>query len=378
VTRLANGGAQPLLDFLTRSDFAFDWRPTPLVPKWQRIVLELQKYKNSNPRNSVTALENFIRFDLAQVTREDCVEQLSGDRYAATGDYFLERRSALRQGLLTQCGQMASSAGAMSYAELADAFNRTLAGHYPFARAQSGDAAAELNPILDYLRLFAAQAPAARRALARGATEAQQEAVSFLDQMEKVRAFFAPFLEDNPSDLPGYDVAVDFRVNRGFEKGGDQIIDWQLKIGDQTLRLGDAAKSVRWHLSDPVIVSLRWAKDGPVSPVLEQVANPDPMNRVVSWPYDERWALLRLLAQHRAPASEIDRRAEIVPQVLKFTARTVSVVDPETTAPGPVGEAKVFVRVRLSTLPAGAKAPVPLVMPDFPTRAPVLLREASK
>ena len=381
VARLASDGAQPLLDFLTRSDFTFDWRPTPLVPKWQRIVLELQKYQDNNPRNSVTALENFIRFDLAQVTRDGCVEQLSGDRYAATGDYFLDRRYALRQGLLGQCGQIASSAGAASYTQLADAFNRSLAGRYPFASVAAGDdvAAAELNPILDYLRLFAAEAPAARRALARGSSAAQQEALAFLDQMDKVRAFFAPFLDDSGSELPGYDVAVDFRVNRSFERGADQIIDWQVTIGDQAVRRGDPARLVRWHLSDPVGVSLRWAKDGPVSPVLEQVAAPpDSQNRVVSWRYDDRWALLRLLMAHRAPSTDLDRRAAIVPQVLEFTARTVGVIGPEAKSPGPVGQAKAFIRLKLSTTPPGSKAAAALVMPDFPTHAPLLAAEVSQ
>ncbi len=379
VARLADDGAQPLLDFLTRSDFAFNWRPTPLVPKWQRIVLELQKYQNSNPRNSVTALENFIRFDLAQVTRDGCVEQLSGDRYAATGDYFLERRNALRQGLLAQCGEIASSAGAAGYAQLADAFNRSLAGHYPFAADSLGNdaAAAQLGALLDYLRLFAARAPAARRALARGTTGAQQEALAFLDQMEKVRAFFAPFLDDGAADLPGYDVEVDFRVNRRFEQGADQIIGWQVTIGDQVLRRGEPAKPVRWHVTDPVSVNLRWAKDGPISPVLEQVADtPDAKSRTVSWRYDGRWALLRLLMAHHAPSTELDRRAEISPQVLEFATHTVSVTGPEAKAPGPVGEAKAFIRLRLSTVPPGGKSPVALVMPDFPTRAPSLRDEA--
>jgi type VI secretion system protein ImpL len=373
VARLASDGAAPLLDYLARSDFTFGWRPTPLVPKWQRIVLELQKYQNSNPRNSVSALENFIRFDLAQVTRDNCVQQLSGDRYAATGDWFLERRSALRQGLLAQCGAIAGAAGMAAYAELADAFNRNLAGHYPFARiAAPDDAPAELNPILDYLRLYAGEAPAARRALAQGGTAAQQEALAFLDQMDKVRAFFAPFLADAGDDVPGYDVAVDFRVNRRYERGADQIIDWQVTVGDQVLHRGDPARPLRWHVSDPVAVSLRWAKDGPVAPVLEQVAKLEAPGRVMSWRYDDRWALLRLMMAHRTPATQLDRRAEIVPQVLEFAARTVSVVGPETKSPGPVGEARAFIRLRLSMLPPGAKAPVPIIVPVFPSRAPVL------
>jgi len=381
VARLAGDGAEPLLDFLARSDFSLDWRPTPLVPKWQRIALELQKYQNNNPRNSISALETFIRFDLAQMTQDNCADQLSGDRYAATGDYFLDRRSALRQGLLSQCSETANSAGAAGYVRLADAFNRLLAGRFPFAPSSSaGDAAAaQIETIVSYLDLFAANAPAARKALARGSTEAQQEALAFLDQMEKVRAFFAPFLGEGGDDLPGYDVAVDFRVNRRFEQGADQIIDWQATIDDQLFRRGEPGKPARWHLSDPVSVSLRWAKDGPVSPVLEGAGDGQgAKDRVVSWRYDDRWGLLRLLMDHRSQPAELEGRSDLLPQVLKFTARTLGVIGPDAATPAPVGAAKAFIRVRLSTTPPGAKAPVALVMPDFPTHAPLLVSEARR
>ena len=381
VARLATDGAQPLLDFLSRSDFAFNWRPVPLVSKWQRIVLELQKYQNNNPRNSVSALENFIRFDLAQVTRDGCVDQLSGDRFAGTGDYFLDRRNALRQGLLSQCSAMAGAAGAAGYAQLADRFNRLLAGRFPFARSAPGDDAAEasLGEIADYLQYFAANAPAVRRDLAKGSTAADQEALAFIDEMDKVRAFLAPFLNQGGDEVPGVDVGVDFRVNRSFEQGADQIIDWQVAIGDRLFRRGQTEKPARWHLTDPISVSLRWAKDGPVSPVLEGVADAEEMKtRLVSWHYSDRWALLHLLLDHRSAAAEIDREAGLVPQVLKFAAQTVQVIGPQTRAPGPVGEAKAFIRIRLSAVPPGGKAPVALVMPDFPTRAPSLVAEASR
>ncbi|HUJ96854.1 MAG TPA: hypothetical protein VLV85_01355, partial [Stellaceae bacterium] len=189
----------------------------------------------------------------------------------------------------------------------------------------------------------------------------------------------APFLDQSSPDLPGFDVDVDFRVNRRFEQGADQIIDWQLAIGDQVFRRGQPGKPVRWHLGDPVTVSLRWAKDGPTSPVLQGVADAEELKtRVVSWSYDDRWALLRLLIDHRTPSEELDRNAVLSPQVLRFGAQTVAVIGPDTRAPGPVGRARAFIRVRLSAVPPGGKAPVAVAMPDFPTRAPLLLGEAER
>ena len=111
--------------------------------------------------------------------------------------------------------------------------------------------------------------------------------------------------------------------------------------------------------------------------MLQGVADAQEMQtRLVNWTYDDRWSLLHLMVDHRTPSEQLDRRSDLAPQVLKFTAQTVQVIGPETRAPGPVGEARAFIRVRLSTLPPGAKAPAPLVMPDFPTHAPLQVAAA--
>ncbi len=369
INRLADSGARPLTDFLARSDFSHNWRPIPLVAKWQRIIVELQKFQNANPSSSVASLDNFIRFDLAGMTRSNCLDQLAGDRFEVTGDYFLDRRNLIRQSLLGECGGAVGEAG---YAQLADMFNRMLAGRYPFAAPDHHGAEASVAAITDYLHLYATRAPAIRKALGRGASLPARSALAFLDQMDAVQAFFAPFLGGSERTHPGIDVEVDFRVNRGFEKGADQIIEWQFAVGDQVIRRGQQSPPQRWHPDDPVTVSLRWAKDGTLAPILQSVGDDEKKRRIVTYAYSGRWSLLRLLQEHGVAAVELDRRADTSPYVLKFTARTAAVAEAAAREPQAVTQAKVFLRVRLSAASPDAKTSVALMLPDFPTRAPLL------
>ena len=368
IVRLATTGAQPLVNFLTRGDFSNGWRPMPLLPKWQRIVLDVGEAQNGTPANPVSELENFLQLDLPQVTRDNCADQLAPDRTAVAGDYFLDRRNALRQVLYTQCLASGRTSAAAAYAQLAERFNTALAGRFPFAPANANAPDAMLDALTDYLRVFSASAPAVEREFTRQSLPAQRQALAFLQQMEKVRTFFAAFPDAAPGELPGFDVTADFRVNRRFEAGANQIIGWELVTGDHLFQQGDAVKPFRWHVSDPVTVNLRWAKDGPVAP-----ANGS-SDRVVSWKYAGNWALLRLIEDRGARADEIDPSAMLAPHVLKFTAETAPVAGaPSTTpSPAPVKNATAFIAVHLSATPPGEKAPVNVVLPDFPARAPAL------
>lgn len=368
IIRLATTGAQPLVDFLSRSDFSSTGRPTPLLPKWQRIVLDIGEAENGAPANPVSELEDFLRVDLARVTRDNCAEQLAPDRTGIAGDYFLDRRNALRQVLYGQCLAAGRTGAAAAYAQLAERFNASLAGRFPFAPAGTNAPDAIPDAVTDYLRLLAASAPAVEKEFARQAIPAQRPALIFLQQMEKVRTFFAAFPDATPDDPPGFDVTADFRINRRFEAGADQIIGWELVTGDHLFQQGDAVKPFRWHVSDPVTVNLRWAKDGPVAP-----ANGS-SDRVVSWKYQGNWALLRLIEDRRARAEEIDPSAMLAPHVLKFTAETAPVAGAPgaTPSPAPVKQATAFIGVHLSSTPPGEKAPVNVVLPEFPARAPAL------
>ena len=48
----------------------------------------------------------------------------------------------------------------------------------------------------------------------------------------------------------------------------EQIIDWTLEVGEQTVHATDSQRQGRWRFGDRVRLTLRWAKDAPMQPSL--------------------------------------------------------------------------------------------------------------
>lgn len=385
--RLSDEIAAPLFTFLLRSDYSADWRTMPLAVKWQRIALELNKYRSGNPLNAVAALEGFIRFDLPTIAMENCFERLGDAAGAsATGDFFIQRRNEIRTQLLNRCRDVAAASVAADYGRLSEAFNRTLAGKYPFADYVDGPDMVEADPraVVDFVRLFDTVEGTVRTGLANGVSAAAVEARTFLDRMTAVRAFLAPFLV--PADLdpePGYDLAALFRVNRAREIGANRVIEWSFTVGDETIDLNQADRTLRWRPGDPVSASFRWAKDGPVVPIADgQPGNPEVAGLTATFAYDNLWSLVRLLQVHQASVIDFERQVDPAPHTLRFDVRTVSAGLRDAGAEGtPIGptdldQARLFVRLVLSSPTENAAERPRYVLPVFPVRAPALVGTA--
>ncbi len=370
VARLAHGGAEPVLGFLGRSDIAGATSSMPLIGKWRGILVALQSYQNGNSGGSIGALEDFIRFTLAAASRSNCpIRSGAGERLVAA-DFFGQRLEMLRREAAAVCNHATVATTVSEYDQLATLFSRLLAGRYPFAPA--GAAPVELSGVATFFEAFSTQEAPVRASLAKSANlPGTQDAIYFLDQLDKVSAFFAPLLAPPTGEKSGgYDVNVAFRVNRRHEHGADQIIDWRITVGDTVVR-GDHP-TARWFLGDPITVRLRWAKDSPLTPDARE-KGPQVDGRTAIFAVNGRWALIKLLREHLAAPDEADPgSADAVPHLLKFT---IPVSVPNTERAKPVTpEDQVIAYIRISLTAPGATGPkaAALVLPDFPEQAPDL------
>ena len=369
--------ASPIVTFALREQTPATLRSDPHVLKWQRILLEQQRYKADNPGSSLAQLERYIRFDLGAVKPDTCLQQLSTGTGAGS-DFFMQRRDTLRRQALAQCQRIAVRTLSTDYTRLAADFNGMLAGRYPFADYNGADTAeADLDAVTAFLERFGNAEPAIRRGLgsAQPGTPAGQ-ALEFVDRVAAVRDFLAPFLAPASNAPPAYDVNAEFRVNRPRESGGNQIMEWMVGLGGQQLLRGSDAKAGTWAPGDPVTVTLRWAKDAPVVPVsiigADGSVQPD---RAITFSYANRWSLVRLLQVHRSPAVDLPKLTDSRPHTLKFSADTGNVpVMGEPPSPKPLvgGKTSVFLRLSLSTLNPDGKTRASYVLPAFPYAAPSL------
>jgi type VI secretion system protein ImpL len=76
--------------------------PPPLVVRWRELLDELERREKRAPGSSLAALEAFIRSDMMEVSREDCLERLARQP-RTSGDFFGERLSVLQRALRQRC-----------------------------------------------------------------------------------------------------------------------------------------------------------------------------------------------------------------------------------------------------------------------------------
>ena len=188
-----------------------------------------------------------------------------------------------------------------------------------------------------------------------------------------------PLVGATAANPPAFDVEAGFRVNRQRETGGNQIIEWTLNLGEQQLMRGGEAKTAKWRPGEPVTLRLRWAKDAPVAPVAVAGAGTGAaiidQDRALVVSYANQWGLIRLLQNHRAPATDLPGLVDGQPETLKFSADTgnVPVTEaPKTAKPLLKSRTNVFVRVSVLSVGADGKTRRVLPLPVFPFNAPRL------
>ena len=371
--------AEPLVQFLNT------WSPTRseaqnrLVTRWQRIVADFRQYDGKKPGASLTALEEFILNEMDKITPETSCQAgaAAKDGRDPRQDYFQQIRSSLRKAIYERCLSLGSEAVYQTYTEIADLFNRTMAGNFPFAPLAPDKTQPEVTPeaIAEFYKLLDQTGKTARATLKESARfgVSRDRALQFLDQMEQLRPLVLPTGPEAEKEPPlTLDLVPAFRAFQAGESGGNQIIEWTLQAGGQIFRQHEPEHPGRWRNGNPIRLSLRWANDSPVLPVADsRQPNLRLGGRGVIFEYTNRWALFSFLRRHEAPASDIVKANDPKPYLLRFNVRTAP--DPKWaggTANRVDSSATVFMFFRVYT-PGGKAA---LAIPPFPVRAPSLER----
>jgi type VI secretion system protein ImpL len=402
IAELARQYAAPILDFASAQRFSLQ----PSV-NWKEILGQLDKYDAKKPGNTLSVLENFIRFEMDKVKPGNCSSVVAGYTPEPL-DYFIARRNALRQPFYLRCRTLAAAErtrsnnyareserlarkkletefyrGLKNYTDIQDEFNRTLGGKFPFSTVPASEPFKEADPesMRAFFELLARNKKAAEDILKQAPEYniRSQEALDFLRQMEAVRLFFEAFLTKKQV-YPAFDFNLRFRVNEGKEIGANQIIDWTFDVGRKRFHYRDASPAGVWGYGEPISVSLRWANDSPSVPAFKF----DPLSHMklegqtVTLTYRNNWSLLYLILKHKGTIKDFREGVDTEPHTLKIEVPTA----PNAKLANAVQRAQretlrttsVEVFLRLALLAPGKKdSTEPLILPDvFPTRAPRL------
>jgi type VI secretion system protein ImpL len=261
-----------------------------------------------------------------------------------------------------------------SYTRIADAFNRALAGQYPFAPLAAARTQQEVSPddVTAFYKVFDANSAAALASLddeTRFGGVAPQ-ARQFLAQLNNLRPLVVFTTPETEKELPfTFDVFPRFRVNRTNESGGNQIIEWTLTVGGQVFTQRDPEHAGRWRPGNPIRLSLRWANDSMYAPVADGQPNLVIRGRNALFEFTNRWALISFLQRLQAMPSELVQSGDSQPYTLRLRVKTALDTKWATTESSPAeGSSTVYLNVRI--LPAGGKNAVAL--PVIPAAAPSL------
>lgn len=330
---------------------------TQLARRWQAINRELERYRLKNPNGSLVLYEQFLTSLGADTDRSNCSEKLLGKAPGSRpGDFFAERHLQVYNALFKRCTELRVGEQRAQWTNFSDKFNRLLAGRQPFAVPS-----ARYTPEADFQDV--GQVLAGLRDSAPPGTSARR----FVEQMERVKLFLAPLYPVEEGAPAGYDVGVDFRVNQSAEIEGNQVIDWTLEMGTQSLKLRDAPRPLRWEPGMPIKLTLRLANDAPLSPGADPQQPAMAVDgKSVSYQFADVWSLVRMIQRQREP--DPTGRADTRAQLLRLEFPLVSeVANVAKLVPTPVGRARVYLRLTLS--PVGKRTTLAWPV-TFPTRAP--------
>jgi type VI secretion system protein ImpL len=373
VDTLARTYAQPLLSWMAREDGS---EPPPevrtLAGKWQSVLDDLRDYEAKKPGNAVAALEDYVANRMPAVEPRSCGSAAAPAVARSARSFFSASLSDLSRQLSSRCYSLAGSRALDLYEETARYFNQRLAGRYPFTDQLPGPGVpeADAEDVRAFFRLYDRSQAVIRSVPENGGLgQALAGSRRFYDQMARVRAFFAPFLDaEKPQAEPSFDVEAAFRVLREREVGANQIIGWVLEVGGERVTDRDAEpRKLRWTPGEPVRLILRWASDGIRMPVLtpQQASRPGVTvrDRSVVYEYTNRWSLLAAVADHRASVRDLPSYADTQPVTLALAVFT------QPSAGGPAGDVPTQVFLRMTLLAPGTTQS--LDPPAFPDRAPL-------
>ncbi|MBW1829573.1 MAG: hypothetical protein JRI74_09150 [Deltaproteobacteria bacterium] len=383
---LAEEYSRPLVTFFKNSQILRNRDEERILFKWERILVELDKYDNKKPKNSIAILEKYILAGMNTVDAENYYHKITEQMLRVqSGDIFLQRRNDLRRLLFDQCQVIASRNVEINYRALKTFFDEKLAGKFPFADIAPGQAGyeeADPEQIRDFYQFFSKTVPTIKSVLKFNDNFglSGQHVVRFMEEMEKVREFFSLYLDeddekkkdeeadDTKEKTPAFGLNVTFRVNQGHEAMANQIMGWKLVAGKQTFAYNGKKAAGQWLLGEPVAISLRWAKNAPYKPIFAgPFEGARVSGRTASWSFTNNWSLFRLLAEHAAEKTDFDGFKDTEPHTLKFEVDVDRVDGKDPT--GKKFKSRAFVRIALTTADKEKKS---IQMPEFPRSAPKL------
>lgn len=395
INYLAREFAEPLVLFIEKINKQGMPGDFPLITKWAGILEELAGYEQKTPGNGLSALEDFIMGPLNEVTLATCNKYVNSENMIPSqDDFFVEILVNIQEKLRERCVEISGDLSVNSYTNLATFFNANLANKFPFVdKADAPCPDANPQDIRTFFEMMDSQAANIKTVLqeAQNLGPAGKNALTFIEQMDKVRTFFGGYLVPNSIlPLPAFAYNVTFRVNREREVRANEILNWSVATDGSTIDMRSKSLEGLWNYGDSMNVIFRWALNSPLQPLPSaSTANYQVQGEDAVFSYDGNWALLKLLRLNKASPADFDTLNDPTPITLRFqipltntTSNITFNCQGSTEADPKSATAFISLQVMPIKSPANPKSPSstssqitpgsPVTLPYFPFEAPLI------
>jgi type VI secretion system protein ImpL len=324
INYLAREFAEPLVLFIEKINTQGMPGDLPLVTKWAGILADLAGYEQKTPGNGLSSLEDFIMGPLNEVTLATCNKYAdSEDLISSQDDFFVGILANIQEKLRDRCVELSGDVSVNNYTNLATFFNANLANKFPFVEkpdAPCPDAAPQ--DIRTFFEMMDSQAANIKATLqeAQNLGPAGKNALTFIEQMDKVRSFFGGYLVPNSTlPTPAFAYKVTFRVNQEREVRANEILNWSVVTNGSEINIRSKSLEGLWNFGNSMKVIFRWALNSPLQPLQsDSTANYQVQGEDAVFSYDGNWALLKLLRLNQANPTDFDTLNDPTPVTLRF------------------------------------------------------------
>ncbi|MDR2765908.1 MAG: hypothetical protein LBB63_00365 [Holosporaceae bacterium] len=298
---LAKDLATPVVDFLVLPNIVERVKNRPLVEKWKSIINSVLDYEAQKPGNSIAALETFLSDNLSKVSMESIDDKGEISAIAEIGgDYFLSKRSNVAKSLLSRAEVVQYDKAAACYNSINKFFNESLGHKFPFDKVE---AEASLRDIEKFIELYEQSPAAAAYATLERNREAKvvsAKALEFLKSMNKVIPFLKTWIaHSKASDPKTAPIAFNFQLRPApnLEALTSSVLNRTVAINGASVE--NDANAIFFN-DNKVEVAFNWVGSSEEKPYEKGAAgNLSIKGTQASFSYGGKWALLRLLENHK-------------------------------------------------------------------------------
>jgi len=310
---LLEGNHQKLYDFYSEYVQKFMKSMSPsmkMIPKqhigpynfWYSVFLNFE-----NKVKSYQAFETYIFSEFSQFRSEKCNDLI--DSFVSTAepfDYFDQQKRRIESKLYNFCYTSYIISARESYNEVADLFNRKIAGKYPFSQhipPNSREGIVENTDLLllfEKLKFFEENNMSFLLSHYHEFSE-RKDILDFIKQVRQLKSIVTKkSLDNNATPALGLNAQFHFRKSRKGERLANRIVDWELKIGDKNYgsQYGQLKNATILFNNDETLrFTLRFADQTRLKPIRSNSSGIliSTQKNMLTYTLTESWALLRFI-----------------------------------------------------------------------------------